>query len=174
VIYKLIHETKNNLIDALVEYFVEGDWEGIPVLDHWPFEYRKCPAVILEASPGSVIRTGVGDLLKADKDSGKMVYGGKYSIEFTITIQAEDTIEKEKLTDAVVLFCTYLGRDALLAKNIIPTPDSPRIAGESQEEEGGHMIFRTQVNFVCQTEWYEAVSVETMESYGITITVDGD
>lgn len=171
MIYQLIHDIKNNLIDVLEEYFAEGDWDGIPIFDHYPFKNRKFPSIILEASPGSVIRIGIKDLFKVDNDTGKITYGGKYSLDLAITIQAEDTINKEKLADAVVLFCTYLGREALLAKDIIPLPESPRITGESQEEEAGHMIFRVQIGFTCQTEWWIEVSAETLESFGITITV---
>lgn len=172
MIYKLTKIGMNRLIDLIRLYFEtfnEGKWADIEIVDFYPFQTQIVPSIIIEPSPGSIKRLGLADILTY-KDN-KLIVGGKFNLEYTITAQAERTGEKEALIDGLAVLFMYLGRESLLEHGIILSPESPRFAGESQEEQEGRMIFRAQLSIACQTEWTDEIEKDVIERFGINISL---
>jgi len=123
----------------------------------------KYPCILVETDPGDVSITTLGseeayDIFnEAGLHTGR-VYAGTMQIPVKLSILAETTTDREKLTDLVSVYVRFVFRDLFYKYNM---PYLGISAGEAGEEGAGEsrVIYKGEVTVRLQTEFQQKIDM---------------
>ena len=142
--------------------------------DAEPEELRQFPTVIITASSGNMVTSGLGDMCSEvlDPRTGSVIayrYQGIYEFSIAIDIGCKTPLESEVLTDLIAKAVRFSLRRYIQNQGVIIKDGS--YAGEKTIEYNSDKIYVTQLRFNTWSTWIEDVDLLDPDEFNIDMSM---
>jgi hypothetical protein len=159
---RLYFNNPKNYKNKLPRQISDNHFTEAVFYDSEPEELRKFPTVILSATSGNMITSGLGDMCSevTDPRTGSIIayrYQGFYEFTVTIDIGCKNPLDREVFTDLITKALRFSLRRYIQNQGIIIKDAS--YAGETTIDYNSDKIYISQVRFNTWSTWIEDVDL---------------
>lgn len=152
------------------EHFLEASF-----YDSEPEQLRKWPTVIISASTGNMITSGLGDMCSEIRDprTGSIIayrYQGIYEFAITIDIGCRNPLDREVFTDLIAKALRFGLRRFIQNQGVIIKDVS--YGGESTIDYNSDKVYVSQLRINTWSTWIEDVDLLDPNEFNVNVDMN--